>query len=121
LAYWGYHSSLDCAGANLEQMTDRDNVINFSKTLVERIDMSPIGEPFVEFTAPDDPEKAGFSLVQLIVTSNITAHFVDSNQTIYFDVFSCKKFDIETVKATIVEFFGVTKMKVQSIVRDALN
>lgn len=100
-------------------MTNKENVETFSRELVKRIDMQPIGEPQVTYTAPDIPDKAGFSLVQLIVTSNIVAHFVDSNQTFYLDVFSCKPFDIGTVEDTVKEFFSPSKIKINYITRHA--
>jgi S-adenosylmethionine/arginine decarboxylase-like enzyme len=63
--------------------------------------------------------KQGYTLVQLIETSNICAHFVEENNSMYLDVFSCKDFDPAVVKQTVEEFFEVQKMKLKVIKRQA--
>jgi len=117
--YWGYHVMLDCSGCDAERITNRENIVQFTKALVKRIDMVAFGEPIVEHFATHDPSKAGYSMVQLIETSSITAHFVDHDCTMYLDVFSCKSFDLETVQATVREFFGATKMRMNYVTRNA--
>lgn len=115
--YWGYHLMLDCSGC--EGMTDADNIRAFVKKLVTAIDMVAIGEPWIERTAIGMTDKEGFSMYQLIVTSNISAHFIDQARHIYLDVFSCKEFDIEIVKAVVTTYFNPTKMKVNFVTRNA--
>jgi len=63
--------------------------------------------------------KAGYTLVQLIETSNICAHFVEENDTMYLDVFSCKTFDPDTVVETARAYFGFLKYNVAFIERQA--
>ena len=115
--YWGYHLMLDCSGC--EGITDTDNIRAFVKKLVADIDMVAVGEPWIERTAIGMPDKEGFSMYQLIVTSNISAHFIDESRHIYLDVFSCKEFDIETVKSVVTTYFNPTKMKVNFVTRNA--
>lgn len=103
---WGYHAAFDCGSCDISLITDGENIKDFSKTLVERIDMKAYGEPIAVHFAEHDPSKAGYTLVQLIETSNICAHFVDSTGEAYIDVFSCKEFDTQTVLLTIQEFFN---------------
>jgi len=108
---------LDCSGCN-EGIKSRENIAAFVKDLVQRIDMTPHGDPIIEFLLPNDP-KQGYSLMQLITTSNITGHFIEPNYTAYFDVFSCKKFDIETVIQTVKEYFGAQNIRTNFITRHA--
>lgn len=115
--YWGYHLMLDCSGC--DRITDADNIRAFVKELVTAIDMVAVGETWIERTAIGMPDKEGFSMYQLIVTSNISAHFIDEARHIYLDVFSCKEFDIETVKDVVATYFNPTKMKVNFITRNA--
>jgi hypothetical protein len=61
--------------------------------LVKRIGMVAHGEPVIESFAHDDPVTAGFTAVQLIETSSITAHFSPHLRTAHIDVFSCRAFD----------------------------
>jgi len=115
--YWGYHLMLDCSGC--EGIQDVDNIKQFVKHLVKEIDMIAIGEPWIKHTAIGIPDKEGFSMYQLIVTSNISAHFVDEPKHIYLDVFSCKEFNVDTVKATVAKYFRPTKIKTNFITRNA--
>jgi len=117
--YWGYHLMLDCGMCDLNKMTDKDNIRAFVKELVKSIDMIAIGEPWIEQTAIGIPDKEGFSMYQLIVTSNISAHFVDIPRQIYLDVFSCKDFDQEVVKNIVIKYFDPIKIKTNFILRDA--
>lgn len=121
MAYWGYHLMVDAAGCDLEKITDKANIEAFTKELVKRIDMVAYGKPrAVRFGTGN---KAGYTLVQLIETSNICAHFVEDNdnggQEFYFDVFSCKPFDQEAVVKTLQEYFGMTKYNITYIERQA--
>jgi S-adenosylmethionine decarboxylase len=119
IMYWGYHLMLDCSECDLESMTDRFNIYNFVKVLIKRIDMVAHGEPVIEFLCPGDTDKEGYSLMQLITTSNITAHFIDHHKHIYLDVFSCKEFDVKVVEQTVQEFFGARNIRMNFITRQA--
>ena len=63
----------------------------------------PICEPQVIHFGEDD--KLGYTLVQLIETSNIVAHFCDDTGNFYLDVFSCKPYENAVVIETVKEFF----------------
>jgi S-adenosylmethionine decarboxylase len=117
--YWGYHLILDCQACNRNEISCRDNLAAFIKTLVKEIDMIAYGEPVLEHFATHDPTKGGFSLVQLIETSSITGHFVDKNGDAYLDIFSCKPFDFETVKRVVTEYFHPQKIKTFYLTRQA--
>ena len=117
MSYWGYHLTLDCAGCNHKAITDYDTIWRFAKQLVVDIDMVPYGDPqIVNFGSGD---KAGYTLVQLIETSNICAHFVNENDTMYLDVFSCKPYDAQIVEDLVVEFFGPTSVRKNFLTRQA--
>ena len=117
--YWGYHLILDCSGCDPKKMSDYNNVDNWIRNLVKDIDMQPIGEPRIEYTAAEFPDKAGFTVVQVIVTSSIVAHFVDGLGQIYLDVFSCKHFDPATVENSMKNHFGTSKMRKYYLKRQA--
>jgi S-adenosylmethionine decarboxylase len=118
MSYWGYHLMLDCSGCVIECVASRDNIYRFVRDLVERIDMIAHGEPVIEHLLPGDP-KQGYSLMQLITTSNICGHFMELDGTAYFDIFSCREFDIETAKQVVQEYFNPKKMRVNFITRHA--
>ena len=114
--YWGYHLLLDCSGC--KGIDSRDNIYRFVKDLVARIDMTAHGEPIIEYLLPGDP-KQGYSLMQLITTSNIAGHFMELDGTAYFDIFSCKEFDINVAKQVVQEYFAPERMRVNFLTRHA--
>jgi S-adenosylmethionine/arginine decarboxylase-like enzyme len=116
---WGWHHALDCYACDRAAITSREQIAAFSKALVEKIDMVAYGAPVIEHFATHDAEKAGYSLVQLIETSNICGHFCDSTGDCYIDVFSCKPFNKEDVVAVINEFFNPKNITEHWIVRTA--
>lgn len=119
MQYWGYHLILDCGNCNPTQMSDYHNVDTWIRNLVRNIDMSPIGEPRIEYTAAEFPDKAGFTVVQVIVTSSIVAHFVDGLGQIYLDVFSCKPFDNVVIENSIRTHFSAQRVRKTFLTRQA--
>ena len=117
--FWGYHLILDCHACDVPSIQSRDNVYNFIKNLVRDINMEPIGEPYIEYTAAEFPDKAGFTAVQIIVTSSIVAHFIDSTGDLYLDVFSCKPFDNDIVIASVKDAFMPKRIRTNYLTRQA--
>ncbi len=108
---------LDCSGCN-DNIKSRDQIYNFVKELVKEIDMTAHGEPIIEYLLPGDP-KQGYSMMQLITTSNICAHFIEPDSTAYLDVFSCKEFDIKTAEKVFKKYFEPKKIRTNFITRHA--
>lgn len=121
--YWGYHLAIDAPGANLDYIKDGKRISDFAKDLVKRIDMVAYGDPVVVHFGSGN--KAGYTMYQLIETSNICGHFVEDDGhgtgkgSYYLDVFSCKPFEKETVVACAREYFGNTTEIVHYMDRDA--
>ena len=113
---WGYHLMLDCSGC--QNINDRNQIYSFVKDLITQIDMVAHGEPVIEYLLPGDPNQ-GYSLMQLITTSNICGHFMELDGTAYFDVFSCKEFDSATVEKVVKHYFNPKKIKSKLIKRQA--
>jgi len=108
---------LDAANCSPKMIGCPVVITSFAKNLVKRIDMVPFGEPQVVMFGSGN--KKGYTLVQLIETSNICAHFVEENNSMYLDVFSCKNFDPAVVKETVYEFFDAQKFNIKVLVRQA--
>lgn len=115
--YWGYHLHLDVAGCNPEAIRSSQTIYDFTKELVQAIDMVAYGEPQIVNFGTED--KAGYTMFQLIETSNICAHFVNEYNHAYLDVFSCKNFDQTVVKDLVKKYFGAKKMKKKFMTRQA--
>jgi len=103
---WGYHLILDAQRCLPNAIRNRKTIEQFSNTLVSRIDMVAFGIPQIHHFGTDD--KAGYTLVQLIETSNITAHFTELDNGLFLDVFSCKQFSKKDVELVVAEFFAPT-------------
>ena len=100
---WGFHSIIDISKCKPRLIRCPYNITAFAETLVKRIDMVAYGKPQVIHFGVDD--KKGYTLVQLIETSNIIAHFSEDTNSAFIDIFSCKPYNISTAEATVREFF----------------
>ena len=94
---WGQHLLIDAVAGNRAKVTDPAHIAGFAAALVDGIGMQAFGPPQVVHFGHADPGTAGYTLVQLIETSNITAHFVDGSGNFYLDVFSCRPFNAAAV------------------------
>lgn len=114
---WGYHLIVNASGCLPHSIRCSGNIYQFTKHLVTKIDMVAFGEPQIVMFGTGN--KKGYTLVQLIETSNITAHFVEETNDLYLDVFSCKPFETKDVMEVVDHSFGPKRKNVQFIVRQA--
>jgi S-adenosylmethionine/arginine decarboxylase-like enzyme len=115
---WGQHLVLDMGGGNAN-ISRRESIRAFVAELVDAIDMVAYGEPIIEHFASHSQEAAGYSLLQLIETSAISAHFSDHNRDVYLDVFSCKPFDRNVVVQVVDKYFAPKSIYMLSLRRQA--
>ena len=105
---WGWHLVLNLYDCSPELITSAAFIKQFVIDLCDLIEMRRFGEPtLVNFG--DDPKVAGYSLVQLIETSNICGHFANESGAAYLDIFSCKKFDPEVAAEFCAAAFEAKK------------
>ena len=114
---WGYHLIVNSSGCLPHSIRCSNNIYHFTKRLVNKIDMVAYGEPQIVLFGTGN--KKGYTLVQLIETSNITAHFVEETNDLYLDVFSCKPFETKDVMTVLEESFAPKKSEVNFLVRQA--
>ncbi|NLG98599.1 MAG: S-adenosylmethionine decarboxylase [Chloroflexi bacterium] len=105
---WGWHLVLNLYDCSLEKIQSAETIRQFVIDLCDLIEMRRFGEPTI-VNFGDDPRVTGYSLVQLIETSNICAHFADHSRAVYIDIFSCKKFDPEVAAEFCVKTFEAGK------------
>jgi S-adenosylmethionine/arginine decarboxylase-like enzyme len=117
LRTWGKHLVLDAAGCSHKMIGCPIVIGNFTKDLVRRIDMKAYGDPQIVMFGTGN--KKGYTLIQLIETSNIAAHFVEENNSMYLDVFSCKDFDPSIVKEVVREYFDAQRFSSRVFLRQA--
>jgi len=106
---WGIASSFDIYDCNPETIRDAEKIRQFVIELCDLIEMKRFQDTMI-VNFGEEERVAGFSMVQLIETSLISAHFANFTNTTYLDVFSCKPYDPEIVADFAKKFFGGSKI-----------
>lgn len=107
---WGLLTSIDLENCNPELIRDADAIKRYVIELCDLIEMKRFGETQVVYFGEDD-RVAGYSMVQLIETSCISAHFANDTNTSYIDIFSCKGYDPKTAAEFTRQFFKGDTMR----------
>ncbi|HOP47742.1 MAG TPA: S-adenosylmethionine decarboxylase [Desulfobacteraceae bacterium] len=102
---WGIASAIDIYECDPEKIRSADVIRRFVVELCDLIEMKRFGETQVVHFGEDE-RVAGYSMIQLIETSLISGHFANLTNAVYLDVFSCKPYDPDKVKAFAEEYFG---------------
>lgn len=102
---WGIAASIDIYNCDPETIRSADKIRQFVTQLCDLIEMKKFGETEVIHFGEEE-RVAGFSMVQLIETSLISAHFANLTNTVYLDVFSCKPYNPVIVEEFACKFFG---------------
>jgi len=112
---WGQHLIIDAKNCNPDKIRDAKHIKEFAKALVKTIDMKAYGTPQVVMFG--EGRVKGYTLVQLIETSNITAHFAEEDNSVYFDLFSCKSFASAEAKEVFVNYFEPEQISIRVLKR----
>ncbi|MCE1252274.1 MAG: S-adenosylmethionine decarboxylase [Anaerolineae bacterium] len=114
---WGWHLALNLYDCDLSLITSAETIREYVLELCDLIKMRRFGEPtIVNFGR--DPRVSGYSLVQLIETSNVCAHFANQSRAVYIDIFSCKYFDPQLAAEFSMSAFRAQKATGVIITRD---
>ncbi|HOJ97602.1 MAG TPA: S-adenosylmethionine decarboxylase [Methanospirillum sp.] len=105
---WGIETIIDLYDCNGAIIRDPERIKEYSRKLVDILRMIPYGDPVVVHFGKDD--KIGYTLVQLIETSNITAHFAEDTNSAFINIFSCKDYDVDEAVTFTREFFGAQRV-----------
>jgi len=104
-----FHLMLDCFGVDKEKIDSKPYVRKVLGGLVEKIGMRLLGKPMVKKAF--EGESPGVTALFMISESHMSFHGFTDEDKFWFDVASCKKYDIDFVKEFIKEKFVVQKMK----------
>lgn len=99
------HLAVNAVASREFSEMDRDNAEEFVRKLMEVARMKPLG-PLL-WSGAADPRYPGQSFVQMITTSHCSVHFFSGTGEIYFDLYSCKKFEPERVIELLRGHFGI--------------
>ena len=115
LTFWGLSSSIDLYGCNPVFIRNPEKIRQFVRELCDLIKMKRHGETLIQRFG--DGSLYGYSMFQFIETSSITAHFDETEDRAFIDIFSCKSFDPEVAAQFAKEFFEAREMKITSLER----
>ncbi len=107
---WGIATAIDIYDCDPATIRDADAIRRFVVELCDLIEMKRFGETQVVHFGEDE-KVAGYSMVQLIETSLISAHFANLTNTTYLDVFSCKPYDPDVVADFARNYFGGSRVE----------
>ena len=114
---WGHHLIINAGLCDPVALRSKATITAFAKELVSAIDMVAFGPPrVVRFGSG---RQMGYTLVQLIETSCISAHFAEESNDIYLDIFSCKPFVPKVAEAVFRKYFKPTKVEKMFLKRQA--
>lgn len=85
--------------------TTMDDLFDLFDHLPQRIDMTPIMRPYLVKTTTVGGERY-LSAVTMIAESHVSLHIYPDRGEAYFDLFSCKFFEIEPVLQVLLREFG---------------
>lgn len=115
---FGKELILNLYDCDLAKISSADEIKKFVIELCDNvIKMKRYGEPLIPHFGHDNPVTSGYSLVQLIETSSVTAHFSEYKKSVYLNIFSCAPYDEKVTEAFCKAFFGAQKVESTVLVR----
>jgi len=112
---WGYSLAMDLKQCDPAIIRSKEKIQDYVIQLCKLIDMKRFGDcQIVHF---GEGNKEGYTMLQLIETSNICGHFANDINSAFIDLFSCKEFDIKAVTDFTVDFFNANSHRVHYIIR----
>ncbi len=108
---FGQELILNLYDCDFEKISSGEEIKKFVIELCDNvICMKRYGEALIPHFGHNNPMTSGYSLVQLIETSSVTAHFSESKRSVYLNIFSCAWFDAARTKKFCQEFFGAKQI-----------
>lgn len=113
----GPHLMLDCRKCNPEKISDVAFIFDVLNKLPETIGMTKITQPYVFPYSGLIPEDKGVTGFVVIAESHLSFHSFTEKDYFFFDLFSCKPFDVEATQRYIMEAFEVEDVEVHYVER----
>ncbi len=104
-----YHLIVDVSRAN-GAISDPDAIRAFLHDMAAATDMSVLAGPLVAEGIPENPGITGFVIVDF---SHVSVHTFTKYGEAMIDVFSCKPYDQEKVRALCVRTFGTAESELR--------
>jgi len=114
---YGKELILDLMDCDPKIIRSKKKILEYSNKLCDLIKVKKYGKPLIERFALHIDFAAGYSLVQLIESSSISAHFSELWNRAFINIFSCKSFNHKIAINFTKKFFGAKKVKSQILIR----
>ena len=114
--YWG-ELVLDLYDCDPKIIRSKEKILEYTNKICNLIKMKKYGRPIIERFGFGKDFSVGYSLVQLIETSSITAHFSELSNRAYINIFSCKLFNYKITAEFTKKFFQAKKLKKRVLIR----
>lgn len=102
--FFGTELQLDLGNCDPAIIRIPGELVSWAQLLAEKIEMKWYGRPIEQHFGNEHVR--GWTVIQLIETSNISVHANDDNLSAFVNVFSCRPFDTEQATEFTVSFFG---------------
>lgn len=113
--WWGRSCSVDLHECDHELLKDPEAIKKFVHELCKVLKMKRHGPTLIERFG--HKELRGWSMMQFIETSSITAHFDEKENRVFIDIFSCKRYDAAKVVHFCKKYFKAKKAGMHTLER----
>lgn len=115
---FGQELILDLYKCDLHKISDAESIHRFVIKLCDKvIMMKRYGEAHIPHFGHANPITSGYSLVQLIETSLVSAHFSEYKKSAYINIFSCNWFDVDKAAKFCKDWFGARRVNSRMVKR----
>lgn len=114
---FGLHLTIDIENCDAKKLVDNKFIYGLLDGLPDKIGMIKMTLPYVVWWKDKFANTPGLSGFVMIAESHIAIHTFPDNQYTFFDIFSCKHFEIEPIISYIKKQFDSDKVTVNTIKR----
>ena len=112
---WGLLAVINLYNCDPDLIREPAVIKQFIIELCQVINMTRFGDVLIERFGKDSLK--GYSVMQFIETSSITAHFDEADNRAFIDIFSCKSFEVKPAVDFCFNCFKAKNFKCEVIVR----
>lgn len=101
---FGKEVQIDLYNCDAQAIRSEKRILDFVIQLCDLIKMRRYGDAHI-VRFGDEGRVYGYSMFQLIETSNVSGHFAEETNSAYINIFSCKDFDKDKALDFCKKFF----------------
>lgn len=114
---YGEELILDLYDCDPKIIRSKKKILEYSNRLCNLIRMKKYGKPIIERFGLKTKWGLGYSFLQFIEESSIIGHFLETQNSVYINIFSCKSFDDKIAANFTKKFFKAKKIKNRVLIR----